>query len=41
MLSCQIENNKSIPEALHLGAIVGAGSVAHLGDYAGYPTMTV
>jgi 2-dehydro-3-deoxygluconokinase len=30
---------KSIPEALHLGAIVGAGSVAHLGDYAGYPTM--
>ncbi|MFN5058435.1 MAG: sugar kinase [Chloroflexota bacterium] len=30
---------KSIPESLHLGAIVGAGSVAHLGDYAGYPTM--
>jgi 2-dehydro-3-deoxygluconokinase len=30
---------KSIPEALHIGAIVGAGSVAHLGDYAGYPSM--
>ncbi|MFZ9858809.1 MAG: sugar kinase [Roseiflexaceae bacterium] len=30
---------KSMPESLHLGAIVGAGSVAHLGDYAGYPTM--
>lgn len=30
---------KSMPESLHLGAIVGAGSVAHLGDYAGYPTI--
>lgn len=30
---------KSIAESLHIGAIVGAGSVAHLGDYAGYPTM--
>ena len=33
--------NRSIAGALHLGAIVGAGSVAHLGDYAGYPTMSV
>lgn len=32
---------KSIPEALHIGAIVGAGSVAHLGDYAGYPTLSL
>lgn len=30
---------KSMAESLHIGAIVGAGSVAHLGDYAGYPTM--
>lgn len=32
---------KSIPESLHVGAIVGAGSVAHLGDYAGYPTLQI
>ncbi len=32
---------KSIAESLHIGAIVGAGSVAHLGDYAGYPTMQI
>jgi 2-dehydro-3-deoxygluconokinase len=30
---------KSMAESLHIGAIVGAGSVAHLGDYAGYPSM--
>lgn len=30
---------KSIAESLHIGAIVGAGSVAHLGDYAGYPAL--
>lgn len=28
----------SIEESLRLGAIVGAASVEHLGDYAGYPT---
>ncbi len=32
---------KSIPEALHIGAVVGAGSVAHLGDYAGYPEIAL
>jgi len=32
---------KSMAEALHIGAIVGAGSVAHLGDYAGYPELSL